>query len=65
MTVPPRTDGDRPAGQPSPGQALLQQAGWEVRDGVLRNAQGQAMVLEYLDSNEGGVRTGRPLDARA
>ncbi|RYF63558.1 MAG: ABC transporter substrate-binding protein, partial [Comamonadaceae bacterium] len=38
-------------------QGLLKEAGWEVRDGALRNAQGQALVLEYLDSNEGGVRT--------
>ena len=38
-------------------QALLQEAGWQVQDGVLRNASGQAMVLEYMDSSEGGVRT--------
>jgi microcin C transport system substrate-binding protein len=31
-----------------------------VRDGALRNAQGQAMVLEYMDSNEGGVRVVTP-----
>jgi microcin C transport system substrate-binding protein len=31
-----------------------------VRDGALRNAKGQAMVLEYMDSNEGGVRTITP-----
>jgi len=37
-------------------QALLREAGWTVRDGQLRNAQGQAMVLEYLDSNEAGAR---------
>jgi microcin C transport system substrate-binding protein len=41
-------------------QALLKQAGWEYRDGALRNAKGQAMVLEYLDSKEGGVRTVSP-----
>jgi microcin C transport system substrate-binding protein len=39
---------------------LLRQAGWEVRDGVLRNAKGEPLVLEYLDSNEGGVRTLTP-----
>jgi microcin C transport system substrate-binding protein len=39
---------------------LLKQAGWEVKDGVLRNAKGEALVLEYLDSNEGGVRTLTP-----
>ncbi len=41
-------------------RALLQAAGWTVQDGVLRNAQGQAMVLEYLDSNEGGQRVVAP-----
>ena len=35
---------------------LLAQAGWTEQDGVLKNAQGQAMVLEYLDSSEGDVR---------
>ncbi len=38
-------------------QALLKDAGWEVRGGALRNAQGQPFVLEYMDSSEGGVRT--------
>ncbi|HSV37095.1 MAG TPA: extracellular solute-binding protein [Ramlibacter sp.] len=41
-------------------QALLKEAGWTFRDGALRNAQGDAMVLEYLDSREGGVRTVSP-----
>jgi microcin C transport system substrate-binding protein len=40
--------------------ALLKQAGWEYRDGALRNAQGQPMVLEFMDSKEGGVRTVTP-----
>ncbi|MBH1965663.1 MAG: ABC transporter substrate-binding protein [Comamonadaceae bacterium] len=39
---------------------LLREAGWTYRDGALRNAKGQAMVLEYLDSREGGVRTVGP-----
>lgn len=39
---------------------LLSEAGWNYRDGALRNAQGQPMVLEYLDSNEGGIRTVGP-----
>lgn len=39
---------------------LLKQAGWEVRDGALRNAKGEPMVLEYLDSNESGARTVTP-----
>lgn len=27
---------------------LLKQAGWEIRDGVLRNAAGEAMTIEFL-----------------
>ncbi len=41
-------------------QALLRQAGWTYRDGALRNAQGQPLVLEYLDSNEAGARVVTP-----
>jgi microcin C transport system substrate-binding protein len=41
-------------------QALLKAAGWEYRDGALRNAKGEPMVLEYLDSRETGVRTVAP-----
>ena len=37
---------------------LLADAGWTYRDGALRNAQGQAMVIEYLDSKEGGAGLG-------
>lgn len=39
---------------------LLKQAGWEVRDGALRNARGEPMVLEYLDSQETGARVVTP-----
>ncbi|MDO5693999.1 MAG: extracellular solute-binding protein [Pseudomonadota bacterium] len=38
-------------------QAMLHEAGWEVRDGALRNAQGTPLVLEYLDSSEGRAAT--------
>lgn len=41
-------------------QKLLAEAGWAVVDGVLKNASGQALVLEYLDSNEGGARVVAP-----
>jgi len=41
-------------------QTLLQEAGWTVRDGRLRNAQGQALALEYLDSSEGSARVAAP-----
>lgn len=58
MAVPARTDGDLSLrANLRKARALLKEAGWEVRDGALRNAKGEAMVLEYLDSNEGGVRT--------
>ena len=41
-------------------QQLLKDAGWEYRDGALRNAKGEPFVLEYLDSNEGGARVVTP-----
>jgi microcin C transport system substrate-binding protein len=61
MFTPPRTDGASSL-RDNLRQArdLLKQAGWEVRDGALRNARGEPLVLEYLDSNEGGVRTLAP-----
>ncbi|MGC8702813.1 MAG: extracellular solute-binding protein [Thiomonas sp.] len=31
-------------------RALLEQAGWHWRDGALRNAKGQALVIDYLDT---------------
>lgn len=61
MTVPPSTqppsslrDNLRKA------RALLEEAGWTVQDGVLRNAQGQALQLEYLDSGGAGQRVVAP-----
>ena len=61
MTVPPRTDGTSSLrANLRKAQALLKEAGWEVRDGKLRNARGEAFVIEYLDSNEGGARTVTP-----
>jgi microcin C transport system substrate-binding protein len=59
--MPPRTDGQNSLrGNLRQARDLLRQAGWEVRDGALRNARGEAMVLEYLDSNESGARTVTP-----
>ncbi|MCA0325770.1 MAG: extracellular solute-binding protein [Proteobacteria bacterium] len=64
--LPPRTD--RPH-DPTVGglrenlrraRKLLADAGWTVQDGQLRNAEGQLLVLEYLDSNEGGARVVAP-----
>ena len=54
MAVPPRTDGDNSLrANLRRAQALLQEAGWTQRDGALRNAQGEALTVELLDSNEG------------
>jgi microcin C transport system substrate-binding protein len=39
---------------------LLRQAGWEVKEGALRNGKGEAMVLEYLDSQETGAKVVTP-----
>ncbi|TNF61537.1 MAG: ABC transporter substrate-binding protein [Burkholderiales bacterium] len=61
MYTPPRTDGDRSLRENlRQAQALLRSAGWTVRDGRLRNAQGQVMELEYLDSSEVGARVVTP-----
>ncbi|HQX57858.1 MAG TPA: extracellular solute-binding protein [Burkholderiaceae bacterium] len=61
MAVPPRTDGDASLrGNLRKAKALLNAAGWAVRDGKLRNAKGDAFVLEYLDSNESGARVVTP-----
>ncbi len=57
----PRTDGRSSLrGNLKRAQALLREAGWSVQGGQLRNGQGQAMVLEYLDSNESGARSVTP-----
>lgn len=53
MAVPPRTDGENSLrGNLRKAQALLQEAGWTLRDGALRNAKGEAFTLELLDSTE-------------
>ncbi len=57
MIYPPRTDGDNSLRQNlRKAQKLLEEAGWRVDNGVLRNAEGQPMVLENLDSKESGVK---------
>ena len=57
MAVPPRTDGTSSLrANLRQAQALLKEAGWQYRDGALRNAKGETFVLEYLDSNEAGAR---------
>ena len=42
-------------------QVLLKAAGWQLgEDNILRNAAGQKLKLEYLDSGEAGSRTVTP-----
>ncbi|WP_309683241.1 extracellular solute-binding protein [Polaromonas sp.] len=61
MALSPRTDGENSLrANLRQAQALLQAAGWTIQDGKLRNARGEAMVLEYLDSNETGARVVSP-----
>lgn len=61
MAQPPRTDGPHSLrGNLLQAKQLLAQAGWTYREGALRNTQGQAMELEYLDSNESGARVVTP-----
>ncbi len=53
MALPPRTDGNSSLrANLVRARALLKEAGWELRDGALRNAQGEAFTLELLDSSE-------------
>jgi microcin C transport system substrate-binding protein len=53
MAVPPRTDGGNSLRDNlRRAQALLKEAGWEMRDGALRNARGEALTIELLDSSE-------------
>lgn len=61
MAKPPRTDGDSSLrSNLRRARDLLAAAGWTIQDGVLRNGQGQAFVIEYLDSNEAGARVVTP-----
>ena len=55
MALPPRTDGGNSLrGNVLKARALLKEAGWELRDGALRNAKGEALTVEMLDSSEAG-----------
>jgi len=61
MAQPPRTDGTSSLrGNLRRARDLLAAAGWTIQEGVLRNAQGQAFVIEYLDSTEAGARVVTP-----
>ena len=57
----PRTDGqDSLRNNLRQAQALLRAAGWTYREGALRNAKGEPLVLEYLDSQESSARVITP-----
>ena len=61
MVVEPRTDGENSLrANLRQAQQLLKEAGWEYRDGALRNAKNQTLELEFLDSNEGSARVVSP-----
>ena len=61
MAVAPRTDGSSSLRENlRKAQALLKDAGWQYRDGALRNAANEELELEYLDSNEAGARVVTP-----
>lgn len=54
MAVPPRTDqGHDLRDNLRQARDLLAQAGWTYRDGALRNAKGEPLTIELLDSSEG------------
>ncbi len=53
MALPPRTDGANSLrGNLLKARALLKEAGWELQGGALRNAKGEALTVEMLDSSE-------------
>jgi microcin C transport system substrate-binding protein len=61
VALPPSTDPPRSLRDNlREARELLRQAGWQYRDGALRNAKGEPFVIEYLDSKEGGLRTLAP-----
>jgi microcin C transport system substrate-binding protein len=58
MTSPPNSDGqDRLRENLRKAMALLKEAGYTVQDGKMKNAKGEALVIELLDSSEAGSRT--------
>lgn len=61
MAQAPRTDGAHSLRENlRQAQTLLKEAGWVYRDGALRNGKNEELTLEYLDSNEAGVRVVSP-----
>ena len=58
MTLQPRTDGSNSLrANLRQARQLLKEAGWEFRDGALRNAAGVALTVELLDSSEAKSET--------
>ena len=58
MAVPPRTDGNQSLrANLLQARTLLKEAGWVLRDGALRNAQGEVFAIELLDSTEAQSET--------
>ncbi|HWI83192.1 extracellular solute-binding protein [Ramlibacter sp.] len=54
MAVPPSTDPPNSLRENlRQARQLLTQAGWNLRDGALRNAKGEPLTIELLDSSEG------------
>lgn len=58
MYQPPVTEGEGHSLRENLRRArqLLADAGWTYRDGALRNAKDEPLVIEFLDSKEGGAR---------
>ncbi len=58
MTSPPNTDGqDRLRENLRKAMVLLKDAGYTVQGGKMKNAKGEPLVIELLDSSEAGSRT--------
>ncbi len=58
MAVPPRTDGNQSLrANLLQARTLLKEAGWVLRDGALRNSQGEVFAIELLDSTEAQSET--------
>jgi microcin C transport system substrate-binding protein len=58
MALPPRTDGNNSLRENlRRARTMLKEAGWEFKDGALRNAKGEPFVVELLDTVEAKTET--------